>query len=170
MTVSDAYFDVIIEISANAPAVKYELDKETGRLNVDRILKTAMHYPCNYGFITNTLSEDGDPCDALVIASFPIIPGASVKCRAIGALLMEDEGGKDEKIICLPMEKIDPFYEQINDIADLDRATMDRIKHFFEHYKDIDIDKWVRVDSWQTKNHAYSLIANAANNAKNKRS
>lgn len=156
--VQDKQFEVVIEISANSSAVKYEVDKATGKLFVDRIMRTAMHYPCNYGFIPNTLSGDGDPCDCLVISSFPIINGASVKCRVVGALLMEDEGGKDEKILCLPDKSIDPFYKDINDINDISKEELDRIQHFFEHYKDKDPNKWVKIGSWENAEYAHKLI------------
>ncbi|CAK8163211.1 inorganic pyrophosphatase [Candidatus Xenohaliotis californiensis] len=161
-------FEVIIEISENSSAVKYEIDKKTGLLSVDRMLKTSMHYPCNYGFISNTLSEDNDPCDALVISSNPILPNASVLCRAVGVLMMEDEAGNDEKIICTPIKKIDPFYDFINDINDINKHTLRRIKHFFEHYKDIDDDKWVKVKSWGNAENAYQMINDAFKRALSK--
>ncbi len=141
-------FNVIIEIPMNDNPVKYELDKESGAIFVDRFMQVSMFYPCNYGFIPNTLSGDGDPVDVLVLSNYPVIPGAIVKCRPIGVLMMEDESGLDEKIIAVPVSKVDISFDNIRNITDVTGIVKNRIKHFFEHYKDLDKDKWVKVLEW----------------------
>jgi inorganic pyrophosphatase len=138
-------FNVIIEIPMNADPIKYEVDKESGALFVDRFMTTAMHYPCNYGYVPQTLSDDGDPVDVLVITPFPLSPGVVVTCRPIGMLQMEDEAGIDSKIIAVPSTGVDPTYSGIDDIRDVDQATLDRIKHFFTHYKELEEGKWVKI-------------------------
>ena len=150
--------NVIIEIAAGAAPVKYELDKESGALLVDRFLTTAMFYPANYGFIPHTLSEDGDPADVLVISNTPIIPGAVVAARPIGVLLMEDESGMDEKIIAVPKDKLHPFTKDVQTLNDLPKSTLDQISHFFERYKDLEEGKWVKVKGYADKNRAFELI------------
>ena len=150
--------NVIVENSANALPVKYELDKKSGALFVDRFVATPMHYPCNYGFVPNTLSEDGDPVDVLVISEFPVLPGAVIPSKLIGVLIMEDEKGMDEKIICVPAKKLDKAYENINDIKDLPQQVIDEIKHFFEHYKDLESGKWVKVSGIDNAEKAKEII------------
>ena len=160
-------FEVLIEITKNS-SVKYELDKETNRLVVDRFLYTAMFYPFNYGFICDSLANDGDPLDALVITNFEIIPGAIIKCRAIGGLKMEDEAGKDEKIIAVPVEKVDPFGKRFKSINDLDLSYKNQIRHFFENYKTLEPGKWVKITNWFSKSEAEKLIKKAKLNYSNK--
>ena len=151
-------FNVIIEIPMNDNPVKYELDKESGAILVDRFMQVSMFYPCNYGFIPNTLSGDGDPVDVLVLSNYPIIPSAIVKCRPIGVLMMEDESGLDEKIIAVPVSKVDISFDNIQNITDVSGIVKNRIKHFFEHYKDLDKDKWVKVLEWADIEIAKKLI------------
>ena len=141
-------FNVVIEIPANADPIKYEVDKESGAVFVDRFMSTAMHYPCNYGYIPQTLSEDGDPVDVLVFTPFPLQPGVVVTCRAIGVLKMEDEAGVDAKLLALPTEKILPLYAGIQKTEDLPPLLLKQIQHFFEHYKDLEAGKWVKVTGW----------------------
>ncbi len=139
--------NIFIEIPKNSP-VKYEIDKETGHLVVDRFMYTAMSYPFNYGYVPNTKAKDGDAVDVMVISSYPVQAGCMLPSRIIGMLEMEDEAGSDNKIIAVPTKKIDPFYAHINDIADLDGATKNMIKHFFEYYKSIEPGKWVKVKNF----------------------
>ena len=153
--------NVIIEIPANAEPVKYEVDKETGAMFVDRILKTAMRYPANYGYIPNTLSDDGDPCDVLVPTAFPLIPGSVIVCRPIAVLKMADESGDDAKVLAVPIDKITNRYSDVKDYSDMPEEIMQRISHFFEHYKDLDDGKWVRVDSWEGVDAAKAEITNS---------
>ena len=141
-------FNVIIEIPMNADPVKYEVDKDSGAVFVDRFMLTAMHYPCNYGYIPQTLSEDGDPVDVLVIAPFPVQVGSVIRCRALGVMNMEDEAGKDAKLLARPVDKLYPPYRQIESTADLPAEELQRIQHFFEHYKDLEKGKWVKVQGW----------------------
>lgn len=142
-------FNVIIEIPMNADPVKYEVDKDTGAVFVDRFMLTAMHYPCNYGYIPQTLSEDGDPADVLVITPFPIQIGAVICCRAIGVLEMDDESGGDAKLLAVPVDKLYPVYSSIKSTDDLPAQDISRIQHFFEHYKDLEKGKWVKVKGWK---------------------
>ncbi len=141
-------FNVIIEIPMNADPVKYEVDKESGAIFVDRFMGTAMHYPCNYGYINKTIAGDGDPVDALVITPFPLIPGVVVSCRAIGVLQMEDEGGEDAKLLAVPEDKILPIYTHWQKPEDMNPLRLNQIQHFFEHYKDLEKGKWVKVRGW----------------------
>ena len=141
-------FNVVVEIPMNADPVKYEVDKESGAVFVDRFMLTAMHYPCNYGYIPQTISDDGDPVDVLVIAPFPIQVGAVITCRAIGVLNMDDEGGGDAKLLALPIDKLYPLYRGIQKPEDLPEEELKRIQHFFEHYKDLEKGKWVKVKGW----------------------
>ena len=141
-------FNVIIEISQTADPVKYEVDKETGTLHVDRFMTTAMQYPCNYGYVPKTLSDDGDPVDVLVMTPFPVVPGAVVRCRALGMLQMEDEAGGDAKVLAVPVAKLLPNYAHLQSIADVPEIDLQRIQHFFEHYKDLEKGKWVKVTGW----------------------
>lgn len=140
--------NVIIEIPAHADPVKYELDKETGAMFVDRFMSTAMHYPCNYGYVPHTLSKDGDPVDVLVLSPAPLISGSVICCRPVGVLKMADESGDDAKVLALPVDKLSKSYRQVDSYRDLSRDLLDQIAHFFEHYKDLDEGKWVRVDGW----------------------
>ena len=140
--------NVIIEIPAHSDPVKYELDKETGAMFVDRFMSTAMHYPSNYGYIPHTLSKDGDPADVLVITPVPLISGSVIRCRPVGVLKMIDEAGDDAKILALPIDKISKSYRHLTNYRDLPQDQLDTIAHFFEHYKDLDEGKWVRVGGW----------------------
>ena len=142
-------FNVIIEIPMNADPIKYEVDKETGALFVDRFMSTSMHYPCNYGYVPQTLSDDGDPVDVLVITPFPLFPGVVVECRPIGVLKMDDEAGGDAKLLAVPVDKILPIYRHWQKPEDLQDLRLHQIRHFFEHYKDLEPGKWVRVKGWE---------------------
>jgi len=141
-------FNVIIEIPMNADPIKYEVDKETGALFVDRFMMTAMHYPCNYGYIPQTLSDDGDPVDVLVIAPFPVNVGAVIRCRPIGVLKMTDEAGGDAKLLAVPVDSVLPMYKHWHKPDDLQPERLSQIRHFFEHYKDLEPGKWVKIDGW----------------------
>ena len=141
-------FNVIIEISANADPVKYEVDHETGVVFVDRFMGTAMHYPCNYGYVPQTLADDGDPVDVLVVTPFPLPPGVVVAVRPLGILKMDDEAGGDSKLVAVPTEKLCPMYKKIQTLEDLPELLLAQIKHFFEHYKDLEPGKWVKVIGW----------------------
>lgn len=158
--------NVIIEIPIGGVPVKYEMDKDSGAMFVDRFLHTAMYYPCNYGFIPHTLSEDGDPTDAAVVAQIPVIPGVVIRSRPVGVLLMEDESGIDEKILCVPVDELHPFYQNISSYRDLRPILIDQIAHFFEHYKDLEKGKWVKVKRWGESEEAMDLIKQAMERAK----
>ena len=140
--------NVVIEIPKDADPVKYEVDKATGAIFVDRILSTPMRYPCNYGYIPHTLSGDGDPADVLVVMPIPLIPGSVIRCRTVGMLKMRDEAGEDTKIVAVPISKVFPAYDAVQHVDDLPMLTKDRIQHFFEHYKDLEKGKWVKFDGW----------------------
>ncbi len=142
-------FNVIIEIPMNADPIKYEVDKESGAIFVDRFMGTAMHYPTNYGYVPQTISGDGDPVDVLVITPFPLIPGVVVTCRPIGILKMEDEGGVDGKVLAVPTDKILPIYTHWQKPEDINPLRLKQIAHFFEHYKDLEPGKWVKVLGWE---------------------
>ena len=161
-------FNVIIEIPMNADPIKYEVDKETGAIFVDRFMSTAMHYPTNYGYVPKTLSGDGDPVDVLVITPVPLIPGVVVPCRAIGILKMQDEAGEDGKVLAVPIDKILSIYTQWQKPEDLNPMRLNTIQHFFEHYKDLEPGKWVKVQGWEDKASAHKEILDgiAAYNAK----
>ncbi|MDP3123294.1 MAG: inorganic diphosphatase [Thiobacillus sp.] len=164
-------FNVIIEISANSDPVKYEVDKESGALFVDRFMGTAMHYPCNYGYIPHTLSEDGDPVDVLVITPIPLITGVVVRCRPVGMLKMTDEAGVDGKLLAVPVDKLCGLYKGVNKPEDLQPLLLAQISHFFEHYKDLENGKWVKVDGWVGVDDARAEILAGVeryNNAKDK--
>ncbi|MCK9529330.1 MAG: inorganic diphosphatase [Gammaproteobacteria bacterium] len=141
--------NVIIEIPAHSDPVKYEIDKDTGAMYVDRFMSTAMHYPCNYGYVPNTLSNDGDPVDVLVVTPVPLIPGSVIRCRPVGVLKMTDESGDDAKVLAVPIDKLCRTFRQVRDINDVSPALREQIAHFFEHYKDLDEGKWVRVQGWE---------------------
>ena len=155
---SDDSYNVIIEIPMNASPVKYEFDKDAGAIFVDRFMQVPMSYPHNYGFIPHTLSDDGDPADVLVMTQYPVISGAVIRVRPIGVLLMEDESGMDEKILAVPVSKLDISYDAVKDISDIDQITKDRICHFFEHYKKLEKGKWVKVKGWEGVDTAKRLI------------
>src|SRR5579862_2369058 len=140
--------NVIVEIPQGGDPVKYELDKASGALVVDRFLHTAMFYPGNYGFVPHTLSRDGDPIDVLIVGQVPVVPGAVVRCRPIGALLMEDEAGPDEKIVAVPVDALHPFYTGVKSYRDLPEILCDQIAHFFTHYKDLEKGKWSDIRTW----------------------
>jgi len=140
--------NVIIEIPSHSDPVKYEVDKETGAMFVDRFMGTAMHYPCNYGYIPQTLSEDGDPADVLVVTPIPVISGSVIRVRPLGMLLMTDEAGKDSKIIGVPVDKLTNLYSSMNSVRDLPKSLLDSIAHFFDHYKDLETGKWVNIEGW----------------------
>jgi len=150
--------NVVIEVPMGSDPVKYEFDKDSGAIMVDRFVQTSMFYPCNYGFVPGTLSEDGDPVDVLVMANYPVIPGSVIKARPIGVLMMEDESGKDEKILAVPTVKLDPYFENIKSYQDLPEVLIRRISHFFENYKDLEKGKWVKVEGWQDAEVAKKLI------------
>ena len=153
-----ADINVVIEIPANADPVKYELDKDSGAILVDRFVATPMFYPANYGFIPNTLGDDGDPVDVMVVTPYPVVPGSVIRARPVGVLKMEDDGGMDDKLIAVPVEKVDPFQAGIQDLTDIPQKTRDRIKYFFEHYKDLEEGKWVKVIGWGDKAEAETIL------------
>ncbi|MDO5679443.1 MAG: inorganic diphosphatase [Pelistega sp.] len=155
-------FNVIIEIPQNSDPVKYEVDKDTGAVFVDRFMLAAMHYPCNYGYVPQTISDDGDPVDVLVITPFPIQVGAVIKCRAIGVLQMDDEAGGDAKLLAVPVSKLYPLYDNIKEATDLPAQELQRIQHFFEHYKDLEKGKWVKVKGWEDSAAAKAEIMASA--------
>lgn len=148
----------VVEIPVGGVPVKYELDKSSGAMFVDRFLHTAMFYPANYGFIPHTLSEDGDPCDIMVVGSVPVVPGAVIRCRPVGALLMQDEAGLDEKVLAVPVDELHPFYTGIRDYTDLPPVLTEQISHFFEHYKDLEKGKWVKVVRWLDRVEAEDMV------------
>ena len=158
--------NAIIEVPIGGEPIKYEMDKEAGTLVVDRFLYTPMRYPGNYGFVPHTLSDDGDPIDVLVANTRPIIPGAVINVRPIGVLRMEDDGGGDEKIIAVPSVKLTRRYERVRSYADLPDITIKQIQHFFEHYKDLEPDKWVKIHHWGDADEAKRLITEAIARAK----
>lgn len=141
--------NVIIEIPSRGDPVKYEVDKETGVVMVDRFVGTFMHYPCDYGFVPHTLSEDGDPVDVLVVSPYSLFPGAVIRCRPIGMLRMMDESGPDAKILAVPIDKLSARYHQIQKPEDLGKDFLAGIEHFFQHYKDLEAGKWVKTDGWE---------------------
>jgi inorganic pyrophosphatase len=150
--------NVLIEVPLRSDPIKYEYDKENGFIFVDRYLYTAMFYPCNYGFIPNTLSLDGDPVDVMVIGRMPVVPGAILRARPIGVLMMEDEAGQDEKILAVPIDKITQVHRNVQSYKDVPPIDLARITHFFEHYKDLEPNKWVKVLGWEDADVAQRLI------------
>ena len=160
--------NVIIEVPIGGDPIKYEMDKEAGALVVDRFLYTAMRYPGNYGFIPHTLSDDGDPCDVLVANTRAIVPGAVIAVRPVGVLFMEDEAGGDEKIIAVPTSKLTQRYDKVINYSDLPEITLQQIQHFFEHYKDLEPKKWVKVLRWGNADEARKLIVEGIERAKKK--
>lgn len=163
---SEKTYNAIVEIPAEGK-VKYEYDPETGCIAVDRFIQTAFTYPCNYGFIPQTLAGDNDPIDVLIITPEPLMPGSVIEIRPIGVLMMEDEKGSDEKILCLATEKSDPSHAHIQEYSDLNPIFLAKLKHFFERYKDLDQEKWVKVENFENKDKAIALIeASIANGLK----
>ena len=158
--------NVIIEVPIGGEPIKYEMDKASGALVVDRFLYTSMRYPGNYGFIPHTLSQDGDPCDVIVCNTRAVAPGAVMNCRPVGVLLMEDEAGHDEKILAVPATKLTRRYEKVHNYTDLPEITLQQVKHFFEHYKDLESTKWVKVTGWGDVDQAKALILEAIRYAK----
>jgi inorganic pyrophosphatase len=153
--------NVIIEVPIGGEPIKYELDKDSGTLFVDRFLYTPMRYPGNYGFVPHTLSDDGDPIDVLVANTRPLVPGCVIACRPIGVLVMEDEKGQDEKVVAVPTGRISKRYENVTDFEDLPEITRQQINHFFEHYKDLEPGKWVKVEAWGDAARAKQMIQEA---------
>jgi inorganic pyrophosphatase len=151
-------FNVIIEIPMNADPIKYEVDKESGALFVDRFMMTAMHYPANYGYVPRTVAADDDPVDVLVHTPFPLLPGVVVRCRAVGVLNMEDESGGDAKVLAVPTDDICPLFTHWRSIEDVPEMRLKQIQHFFEHYKDLEAGKWVRVIGWSGVEMAHAEI------------
>jgi inorganic pyrophosphatase len=160
--------NVIIEVPLGGEPVKYELDKDSGAMYVDRFLHTAMRYPCNYGFVPHTLAADGDPVDVLVAARSTLVPGAVVRARPIGVLVMEDEAGADEKILSVPVDALHPYYSEVTSYRGLPKILREQIAHFFQHYKDLEPGKWVKITRWGEADEACRLIEEAIAAAKRK--
>ena len=158
--------NVIIEVPVGGQPIKYELDKEAGTLVVDRFLYTPMHYPGNYGFVPHTLSEDGDPIDVLVCNTRQLVPGCVINVRPIGVLVMEDNAGRDEKIIAVPSPHLSRRYENVREHSDLPEITLQQIEHFFEHYKDLEPGKWVKIGDWRGATDARKMIVEAIERAR----
>ncbi len=150
--------NVVIEITSRGDPIKYEFDKLSGLMMVDRFVATSMQYPCDYGFVPHTLSEDGDPVDVLVVAPFPLLPGVVIRCRPIGMLRMTDESGFDAKILAVPVDKLTPRYKDVKDPEDLGKDFLATVEHFFKHYKDLEAGKWVKVDGWASVDAAKQEI------------
>lgn len=159
--------NVIIEIPSHSDPVKYEVDKETGAMFVDRFMNTAMHYPCNYGYIPHTLSEDGDPVDVLVVTPVPLISGSVIRCRPLGLLRMTDEAGPDSKILAVPIDKLCSLYRQMQKPEDMPPLLLAQIAHFFEHYKDLEPNKWVKVEGWENGAAAKAEVLSGVDRYKN---
>ena len=151
-------FNVIIEIPMNADPVKYEVDKDSGAVFVDRFMSTSMHYPCNYGYIPHTIAGDGDPVDVLVVTPFALPPGVVIRCRPLGMLAMTDEAGEDAKLLAVPVDKLTPLYRSVQTHADMPTLLLDQISHFFEHYKDLEPGKFVKVVGWRGPEEAKNEI------------
>jgi inorganic pyrophosphatase len=160
--------NVIVEVPIGGEPIKYEMDKAAGTLVVDRFLHTPMRYPGNYGFVPHTLSEDGDPIDVLVANTRPIVPGAVINARPIGVLRMEDDAGGDEKILAVPVPRLTRRYEHVHNYTDLPRITLEQVQHFFEHYKDLEPGKWVRMLGWGDADEAKALIRAAIERARSR--
>ena len=158
--------NVIVEVPIGGEPIKYELDKDSGTLFVDRFLYTPMRYPGNYGFVPHTLSDDGDPIDVLIANTRPLVPGCVMACRPIGVLVMEDEKGQDEKVVAVPAVKISKRWESVTEFEHLPQITRDQIGHFFEHYKDLEPGKWVKVENWGDAARAKQMIVEAIERAK----
>ncbi|MEM8663588.1 MAG: inorganic diphosphatase [Pseudomonadota bacterium] len=158
--------NVIIEVPVGGEPIKYELDKESGALWVDRFLHTPMRYPVNYGFVPHTLSDDGDPIDVMIASTRPIVPGAVMNVRPIGVLKMEDESGGDEKILAIPASKLTLRYQKVRNFADVPDITIHQIEHFFSHYKDLEPGKWVKIVGWGDEHEAKTMIGDAIERSK----
>ena len=158
--------NVIVEVPVGGHPIKYEMDKEAGTLVVDRFLYTPMTYPGNYGFVPHTLSEDGDPIDVLIASTRPLVPGCVINVRPIGVLMMEDNSGKDEKIVAVPNYQLTKRYDKVKDYTDLPEITLQQIEHFFEHYKDLEPGKWVKIQGWHGSARAKQMIVEAIDRAK----
>lgn len=161
--------NVIIEIPLNGEPVKYEIDKDSGALFVDRFLGTSMHYPCNYGYVNDTLCGDGDPVDVMVMTRFGLAAGSVIRCRPIGVLKMTDESGEDAKILAVPVEKISRMSKKINSLEDVPELLLQRISHFFEHYKDLEEGKWVKIDGWEGTDSAKKEILDSVERYNNEK-
>ena len=159
--------NVIIEISANSSFIKYEFDKKISALVVDRIMQSSMQYPCNYGFIPHTMSGDGDPVDVLLYTNHPVAAGSIIAVKPIGVLVTEDEKGSDEKVLTVPTAKIDPFFSNVNSYKDLPEIFIEKINHFFAHYKDLEKGKWVKINGWKGAEFAKNIIKDAIKREKN---
>lgn len=153
--------NVIIEVPLGGDAIKYEIDKASGAMFVDRYLYTEMRYPCNYGFVPHTLSLDGDPIDVMVVGNRPLVPGSVVRARPVGVLMMTDDKGQDEKILAVPHQALTSYYDKISTYHDLPKILVDKIEHFFKHYKDLEVGKWSKVEGWSGVEKARELIAQA---------
>ncbi len=156
----------MIEVPIGGEPIKYELDKAAGALIVDRFLYTSMRYPGNYGFIPHTLSEDGDPCDVIVANTRAIVPGAVMSCKIVGVLIMRDEAGQDEKLLAVPSAKLTQRYAKVENYTDLPEITLHQIEHFFAHYKDLEPNKWVKLDGWRDAETARKIIVESIERAK----
>lgn len=156
----------IIEIPANASPIKYEVDKDMDALVVDRFMATPMFYPANYGYIPQTLADDGDPLDILVVTPYPVVPGSVIRCRPVGMLNMSDESGRDEKLIAVPHAKTSQLYNHVKDYSDLPALLIQQIEHFFENYKDLESGKWVKIDGWENTDKAVQVIEKSVANYK----
>ena len=157
---------VVIEIPANHAPIKYEIEKEYDALMVDRFMATPMFYPANYGYIPNTLADDGDAVDVLVVTPYPVVPGSVIRCRPVGVLEMTDEAGSDAKVIAVPHDKLTTLYKDVKEATDLPALLLEQIKHFFENYKDLEIGKWVKVEGWADAERARSIIIDSFEAAK----
>jgi inorganic pyrophosphatase len=153
--------NVVIEVPLGGEPVKYELDKDSGAMFVDRFLHTSMRYPCNYGFIPHTLADDGDPVDVMMVTSTPVVPGAVVRARPIGVLVMEDEAGEDVKILSVPVDDLHPYYSNVSSYRSLPDILLEQISHFFQHYKDLEPNKWVKIQRWGEADEAFKMISKA---------
>ncbi|MFP4080970.1 MAG: inorganic diphosphatase [Ectothiorhodospira sp.] len=160
--------NVIIEIPAQSSPVKYEVDKDSGALLVDRFMATPMFYPCNYGFVPHTLSDDGDPVDVLVMTPYPLLSGSVIRCRPVGVLNMTDEAGEDAKLLAVPVSKLSPEYDGIQGPDDVPPLLLEQIRHFFEHYKELEPNKWVKVQGWAGADAARAEIESSVQRFRDK--
>ncbi len=158
--------NVVIEIPANSDPIKYEIDKDTDALFVDRFMSTPMFYPANYGYVPQTLADDGDPLDVLVVTPYPVAPGSVIRCRPVGMLNMSDESGQDEKVVAVPHDKLTKIYSDVKEYTDLPPLLIKQIEHFFENYKDLEEGKWVKIDSWMGADAAREAILKSVAAAK----
>ena len=158
--------NVVVEVPLGGHPIKYEIDKDSGAMFVDRYLYTEMRYPCNYGFVPHTLSLDGDPIDVMIVGNRPVVPGSVVRARPVGVLMMTDDKGEDEKILAVPHPKLTAYYDKIATYHDLPQILVDKIAHFFEHYKDLEREKWTRIEGWFGVDKARELINEAIERAK----